>query len=51
VVVAPFIALGWLVLGFIVLGVLRSRRPQALDDATRVYIEQPSGQSERSAVS
>ncbi len=51
VVVAPFIALGWLVLGFIVLGVLRSRRPQALDDATRVYGDQPSGQSDRQAVS
>jgi amino acid transporter len=36
VVLAPFIALGWLVLGLVVLAVLRSKRPEALDNATRV---------------
>jgi amino acid transporter len=36
VVLAPFIALGWLILGFVMLGVLRSRRSQALDNATTV---------------
>jgi hypothetical protein len=36
VVLAPFIALGWLVLGFVVLAVLRVKRPEALDNATRI---------------
>jgi len=36
VVLAPFIALGWLVLGFVMLGVLRRKRPQALNNATTV---------------
>jgi amino acid transporter len=47
VVVAPFIALGWLVLGFIALWIIRSRRPQALDDATQLYLDQPSGKPEQ----
>jgi amino acid transporter len=42
VVVAPFISLGWLALGFIALAVLRSRRPQSLEDATRIYLDQPT---------
>jgi hypothetical protein len=34
VVLAPFIALGGLVWGFVMLRVLRRHRPQALDNAT-----------------
>jgi len=43
--------IGWLVLGFIVLGVLRSRRPQSLEDATRLYLDEQGGEAARQAAS